>query len=142
MKVRLTNDMIEAGRSRNGGWSTAQLRALGVNGFRPKWKRNLIGSEVDKEAYERFLSLRDVHLESEAAADWNFSTMDSDLVQYHADEAVRHMDESGDHVAIMERLLPGSLGEDARKLRGELMSVVVRLLAVTKKMHQRLESNT
>ena len=65
--MRLTEDIIEAGQSRNGGWSERQLALLGV-AWPPGagWKRDAIGREVPNPAVEEFLALKDAHLPQES----------------------------------------------------------------------------
>ncbi len=59
----LTNEMIEQGRSRNGGWSLDQFRLLGFDSFPQKgWKKVLIGKEIEPEIIKQFIELKDKHL--------------------------------------------------------------------------------
>ena len=61
--MKLTNDIIEAGRSSEGGWSEEQLRLIGV-GWPPYpgWKRDKVGAEVADEKVAEFLRLKDAHI--------------------------------------------------------------------------------
>jgi hypothetical protein len=60
----LTDTLIMAGASVNGGWSDLQLACLVGHG-KPfgKWKRNLRGTYVSIDTYERFLVLANAHLD-------------------------------------------------------------------------------
>lgn len=58
----ITNDIINAGMSRNGGWSLKQIQTLGARRFHIGWKYDLIGKDVEKEKIDRFLALKDIHL--------------------------------------------------------------------------------
>jgi hypothetical protein len=61
--VVMTQDIMDAAKSRHGGWSNAQFRALGVFKFTPKgWKKQLIGKEYTENAMQEFLDLRNKHL--------------------------------------------------------------------------------
>lgn len=60
--MKLTNKIIEQGRSSRGGWSLKQFRRFGVKKFKKGWKRKIIGRDFPLEVIERFLSLKDVHL--------------------------------------------------------------------------------
>lgn len=60
--VVLTRAMIEAGRSRRGGFNGHQLRVFGFNGFERRWKKRLTGRLVPLSQYEAFLALKDSHL--------------------------------------------------------------------------------
>ena len=60
--MKLTYDLIEDGKSRNGGWSYKQIQTLGEDHSRKGWLDRLIGQEVSHLAYARFLSLKDMHL--------------------------------------------------------------------------------
>ena len=76
--VKLTNEIIEAGKSLNGGWSRAQFLCLGV-AWPPRrgWKRVLIGRKFHEVVIDTFLSLRDVHLTE--TPDTEEAAMDSHL---------------------------------------------------------------
>lgn len=58
----LTNELLEAGKSDNGGWNTTQLRILGFNGFEYKWRRRATGMAITQEQYDQFLAVRNAHL--------------------------------------------------------------------------------
>lgn len=58
----LTKDLIEKGKSVNNGWSTAQMKALGVTVFKKGWFKNLIGSNISQSAYDEFIALKDKHI--------------------------------------------------------------------------------
>lgn len=59
----LTRKMIEAGKSRQGGWSKEHLDKLGVTWPPMKgWADALDGTPIDHDTYTRFLSLKDRHL--------------------------------------------------------------------------------
>lgn len=61
--MKLTEELIEAGRSLNGGWSRAQTSCLGVPWpLEHGWKKDMIGVEVSESDYARFLALKDRHL--------------------------------------------------------------------------------
>ena len=63
MMIQLTDDMIEAGRSEQDGWSREQLRLFGVSWPPAKhWKRRMAGSQFDERVVEEFLRLKDAHL--------------------------------------------------------------------------------
>lgn len=61
--LTLTNEMIDRGRSRNGGWSNRQFELLGVT-FPAKrgWKKALVGKPVPADVFQQFIDLRDKHL--------------------------------------------------------------------------------
>ena len=59
----ITNEIIEEGKSSNGGWSSEQFKCLGELTFAVKgWKQRVIGTEVSKDAIKRFLALKDLHI--------------------------------------------------------------------------------
>ena len=62
----LTHELIEAGQSRNGGWSEEQLRLLGVE-WPPVagWKERLAGRFLGDGVYAEFVTLKDAHLPPE-----------------------------------------------------------------------------
>ena len=61
-RVKITDALLEKGRSRNGGWSNKQLQCFGIQGFPEGWKSALVGREVEEEAVIRFLYLQNQHL--------------------------------------------------------------------------------
>jgi len=63
--VKVTKDLLTEGLSKNGGHSRAQLEAIGVKEWPPKkgWKKKIIGLHVPEENAQKFLALRDVHLQ-------------------------------------------------------------------------------
>jgi 5-methylcytosine-specific restriction endonuclease McrA len=62
-KVFLTEELLERGKSRNGSWSAEQLKTLGVLEIRKGWKRNIIGREFSEDIINRFLKLKNKHLD-------------------------------------------------------------------------------
>ena len=68
--MKVTTELLEQGKSIRGAWSNKQLRALGLNkGFNwnKGWKLQLIGKEVNQEQIDKFLSLKDKHLDKYGA---------------------------------------------------------------------------
>lgn len=61
----LTSDMIEEGKSENGGWSEAQLAILKVD-CPPVhgWKARAIGMEIDCADLDKFLAIKDARLQA------------------------------------------------------------------------------
>jgi len=65
----LTDDMIDAGMSDNGGLNYKQLRLLGVKlPLKAGWKSRLIGKEIEDEVYRDFIALRNSHLDPNGVA--------------------------------------------------------------------------
>jgi hypothetical protein len=62
-EVRLSEKLLEAGNSDHGALNKKQFEILGI-GWPPKsgWKQRLIGTVMDKENYEEFLSYTNDHL--------------------------------------------------------------------------------
>ena len=59
----ITNEIIEKGKSSNGGWSSEQFKCLGELKFAVQgWKKRVIGTEISNEAIKRFLELKDLHI--------------------------------------------------------------------------------
>jgi hypothetical protein len=58
--VRITPELLEAGKSSRGGWSKAQLAILGV-AWPPAagWKARVIGVSISRADADRFIQLRD-----------------------------------------------------------------------------------
>jgi len=61
-RVKVTRDFLKQGMSRNGGWSNAQFRALGVISFRRGWRKKLKGKYVTEARAKEFIRLKDEHL--------------------------------------------------------------------------------
>lgn len=69
--IRITRDMIIAGRSSNGGWSRQQLKILGVEWpLKRGWKTRILNMDLRlfQQDYDRFLSLKNAHLSEEVLA--------------------------------------------------------------------------
>jgi hypothetical protein len=63
MIVEFTNELLEKGKSRNGGWSRKQLKLIGIKyPLKKGWKRKVIGKLFDASTIEQFLALKDFHL--------------------------------------------------------------------------------
>lgn len=63
----VTEELIEQGKSSNGGWSMGQLALLGVP-WPPQrgWKAQVIGKTIRSEDAAEFARLKDQHLASVA----------------------------------------------------------------------------
>ena len=63
--ITMTNEIMNQGKSRNGGWNSLQLRVLGIRGSKKRkgWRKRLIGEEFSEDAIQEFLDLRNKHLE-------------------------------------------------------------------------------
>lgn len=58
----LSKGILEQGKSKRGGWSRAQVEALGGKWpLERKWKDTLLGKDIPDDAIQNFLSLKDVH---------------------------------------------------------------------------------
>jgi hypothetical protein len=56
--VVITNDLIAAGMTGNGGWTRIQLALIGVSWPPPKgWRRRAIGRRIPKDDAERFVAI-------------------------------------------------------------------------------------
>ena len=65
--VKITEQLLEQGKSSRGAWSNKQLKALGLKegfNFNKGWKYKLIGKMVSKEQVNTFLALKDAHLKN------------------------------------------------------------------------------
>lgn len=73
-KIRLTEELLVAGESDKGAFNKKQFKALGI-GWPPKsgWKQRLVGSVINKDDYEEFLSYTNDHLTSVADQDLDIS---------------------------------------------------------------------
>jgi hypothetical protein len=55
----ITEAMLESGRSDEGGWNKAQVRAIGIPWpLKEGWKRRHSGQEITHQQYEQFMALR------------------------------------------------------------------------------------
>jgi len=53
--MRITKEMLESAKTPNGGYTKKQQK-LGESWYPKKWKRNLTGSDIPKEDWEKFIS--------------------------------------------------------------------------------------
>jgi len=58
----LTDEIINRGMSKNGGWSLKQLRLFGFTKFTKGWKWMVVGQEFPRELIIQFLYLKNKHL--------------------------------------------------------------------------------
>ncbi len=60
--IKLSNKLIEKGKSINGGYSKHQLELLGID-WPPKkgWKKQIIGKQIQKNILDKFIELKDKH---------------------------------------------------------------------------------
>jgi hypothetical protein len=59
----LTEEILEQGKSRNGSWSTEQIRVLGETMTRG-WRYRLLNRDISEERIQQFLDLKDFHLDN------------------------------------------------------------------------------
>jgi len=58
----LTKDILNLGRSNNGGFGSKQLKLLGVEWPPPNgWVNEVVGKEYDEEVVEKFVALKNKH---------------------------------------------------------------------------------
>ncbi len=61
--MNLTKEILEQGKSSNGGWSAKQLRLFGIEyPLDSGWQSAIIDSDFPVEKIEKFLELRNKHL--------------------------------------------------------------------------------
>jgi hypothetical protein len=60
--ITLTIEILERGLSRNGGYSSKQLKLFGIEGFPKGWKKGLVGQSFPRELVNEFIELKDRHL--------------------------------------------------------------------------------
>jgi hypothetical protein len=59
--MRITEQLLESGKSERGGWNAAQLAFLGVDWpAKHGWQSKVIGREISRENHEGFLALKGV----------------------------------------------------------------------------------
>ena len=67
-RMIITDQMIEDGMSKNGGWSNKQIMLLGF-GRTKGWKRRAIGKQILTAKYNEFVALKNVHLKKKRDRD-------------------------------------------------------------------------
>lgn len=61
--MKITKEIFEQGKSKNGGWSGKQIRTLGIETeFNKGWKNTIWDMEFTEEQIKTFLELKDKHL--------------------------------------------------------------------------------
>lgn len=58
----ITDEIIEKGKSINGGWNKKQLEVIGVTSMTKGWKKRIIGKHISSERVAEYLRLKDSHL--------------------------------------------------------------------------------
>lgn len=60
-KITLTNELIEQGKSNEGGWTRRQLELLGVSWpLKKGWKETLITKRIDRKKFDEFIQLKGI----------------------------------------------------------------------------------
>lgn len=59
--MKITQEIINKGKSSNGGWNMLQAKALGIDKLYKGWMTDLIGCEVSSNKVQEFLDLKDFH---------------------------------------------------------------------------------
>lgn len=80
--IVITAEVFDCAISSNGGFSSAQLALLGIPFPPPKgWKQQLLGKPAPRESVEKFIALKDRHLQkrSEGEEDFGSSKMQSTI---------------------------------------------------------------
>lgn len=96
--MKLTHKLLELGISDNGAWNRKQLILFKVEWPLVKgWKQRLIGLEVTKECFEKFLTLKNIHLKDMKQKKFDFET-DLDEMNY---QQMSHLN------AIHDEMCPG-----------------------------------
>ena len=68
-KLRMSETLLNAGMSKNGGWSDKQIAVFGVDRFQnPGWRSQIIGREFTLDTIERFPEMKDSHLKNKKAS--------------------------------------------------------------------------
>ena len=68
-KLRMSEALLNAGMSKNGGWSDKQIAVFGVTRFQnPGWRKQIVGREFPIPVIEKFLAMKDAHLLGEKLA--------------------------------------------------------------------------
>lgn len=60
--MKITQAILNKGKSSNNGWSYRQISLLGENQKNRGWKKRIIGKNVPRYQVEQFLELKDAHL--------------------------------------------------------------------------------
>lgn len=68
----VTRELLQKGKSRNGGWNLKQVKILGFDQWRKGWKRTCIGKQISTEDYFKFIRLKNTHLKDSIPISLNF----------------------------------------------------------------------
>ena len=69
----LSEEILEKGKSINGGWSIKQLQNFGISELKKGWKQKILNQEFPTEAINRFIALKNKHLEKHESTDRSIS---------------------------------------------------------------------
>ncbi|MDG1752587.1 MAG: hypothetical protein P8I03_13140 [Thalassotalea sp.] len=60
--IKLSKELIEMGRTGNGGYTKKQLKVLGVDWPPAKgWLKAMIGTEIEQEKYDKFVAFSTIN---------------------------------------------------------------------------------
>ncbi|KKN73452.1 hypothetical protein LCGC14_0400270 [marine sediment metagenome] len=105
----VTESILEQGLSENGAWNKKQLLALGVKTekkfkLEKGWKRELIGSEVTEQQVQRFLRLKNVHLNMAKVTGANLNIIQVTIVEGLISQAAGHLEAINPQVEVQQVL--------------------------------------
>ena len=60
----ITKEIIEEGKSINGGWSIEQLKCFNIDFFYKGWQNDIIGKDYDINFYYKFINLKNSHIKN------------------------------------------------------------------------------
>ncbi len=60
--LTITEEMLDNGKSSNGGYSKKQIKLLGEDATVSGWRERIIGKSIAEENFNLFLSLKNAHL--------------------------------------------------------------------------------
>lgn len=75
----MTKEILEQGKSINGGWNLRQVEALGFSGWEFRWKKKSIGKDLPEDSINRFLELKDAHTNGKSKKELRFEPINGDI---------------------------------------------------------------
>lgn len=121
MKVVITKEFFEEGRSKRGGWTHKQTDCLGIERpYKAGWRGRVVGTEVPYEAAHKFLSL------SNRFAGMSYEAVSEVLNRYCAANVCAPKSQTAYTSMHYPHQLEKMLGQ---KSRGEIEQLLMRALA-------------
>lgn len=86
--IKLTEKLLTKGLSTNNGFSKKQIRMLGEDMSRKGWRNRLLKKIVSETDYDKFLNVRNEHLDKNKKKDNHINTLEG-YINFKSEDAIK-----------------------------------------------------